>query len=525
MRVSILNIRSGHTQSPGLPLGIAYLAGVLDRDGHTIQLIDPLVKSCEEVIEEILRFEPDLVGISTMTLNFNMAIRTSRLLRKHLSTLSKKVFFCAGGLHPTVMPEDALRKLGVDFVVIGEGEKTISVVCRSIERSGDYLDLENINGIGFFDSNANFVRRTHQIVNDLDSLPMPAFKLLDMELYLRPPGFIRGMIFNRVASVISSRGCPFPCTYCSSSAMFKKRTRFHSKEYIVRLLRYLKENYDIDAFYFTDETFALNKNWTRDLCQELPKVGLPWGCSTRVDLLDWDLLKIMKEAGCVHIDFGVESGSQEVRDTLRRGQDRRIFDDTFAMCKKLNIRQFAQVMVGCPGESKEQVDETINMLKALKPTYTMVSIFTPLPGTTVFDTYRAKIGPIDKYLARLYDFDIANTDYPLVNLSNMLNAEIIEGRSRILRAMLRYNYSSMLTKKHFFFFLKCFGASFFNLHRILIAFKKAILERRVEYIVYAFIFNYVSYYRRKRRSPHEGWRSLRAAIRFLKYLLNRNRSR
>lgn len=496
MRVTLINARGRHSQSPVLPLGLVYLGAVLDRDGHTVQLIDQLAVSLGELCKQVFRFEPDVVGISTVSLNMDVAIKTSKLLRKKLSVLQKKIYFCAGGVHPTIMPEDAAKRLNADFVVIGEGETTLSSICSSIEANGGELDLNKFGNVGFFDANGKFVCGSRRVIENLGSFPMPSYKLIDMEAYLRPPGFIRGMIFNRPATIVSSRGCPFSCTYCSSSAMFQKKTRFHSVEYVVSQLKYLKREYGIDSFFFMDETFTLDKKRVLELCTGFKEIGLPWGCGTRVELIDWEMLKAMRNSGCVQIEFGVESGSQEIRNTMRRGQTRKMIEDAFTMCKKLKIKPFAQVMVGCPGETKQQVNETINLLKTLKPAYTFVSVFTPLPSTEVFNTYKDVLG--EDYISRLSDYDMADSDHPLVNVSKMADEEIIKARAKILRSVFRYNYSSVLTPKHFWFFCKCLGTSFFYFRRTLTSIKKAISEQRVEYILFTLVSNYTSWYKLKK---------------------------
>ncbi|MBF0140508.1 MAG: cobalamin-dependent protein [Magnetococcales bacterium] len=498
MKVSLLNIRSRHTKSPGIPLGIAILGGVLKRDGHTIQLVDPLNLEQDEIVRKIVTFGPDLIGISCMTLNFSVAVETMQQLRRQVPP---DVIFCAGGLHPTVMPEDALGKLGVDFIIVGEGEIPLAHACRVLQRGQPITPhLPTIPGAAYRDAEGNLVTNPAEVLANLDSLPNPAWKDLDMELYLRPPGFIRGSIFNRVGVVMYSRGCPYLCTYCSSAAMFHRRARFHSTEYMVAKIRRLRTDYHIDAYYFTDETFGLKRSRLLHLCAGLKTVGLPWGCSTRVNLLDEATLHVMRDAGCIHIDVGVESGSQRVRDVLQRGQRQEIFKEIFSICHRLKIRAFAQVMVGCPGETREEVAETIEMLQALRPTYTQVSIFTPLPGTTAFEEYRTQLEPIAEYVARLNDFDIANTTKPLVNLSAMTDQEILESRARILRSMFYNNYINLLTWRHIVFLGKTLAASFFYPRLTWRAIGCAIRERRPEYFIYQLIFNYVSIYNPKQQT-------------------------
>ncbi|MBF0099107.1 MAG: B12-binding domain-containing radical SAM protein [Magnetococcales bacterium] len=492
MKVSLLNIRGRHTKSPGIPLGITILGGVLKRDGHTIQLLDPLNLEQEETIRQIVAFGPDLIGISCMTLNFSVAVETVQQLRRQVPS---DVIFCAGGLHPTVMPEDALRKLGVDFVVAGEGEIPLARACRMLKRGEPVAPhLPLIPGAAYLDSGDRLVTNPPEVLADLDFLPNPAWEDLDMELYLRPPGFIRGAIFNRVGVIMYSRGCPYLCTYCSSAAMFHRKARFHSTEYMVAQIRQLCTDYHIDAYYFTDETFGLKRSRLLHLCAGLKTIGLPWGCSTRVNLLDETTLWVMQDAGCIHIDVGVESGSQRVRDVLKRGQSRAIFEEIFAICHRLKIRAFAQVMVGCPGETRAEVAETVAMLQTLRPTFTQVSIFTPLPGTTVFEEHRAQLEPVAEYVERLNNFDIANTTKPLVNLSAMTDQEILQSRAWILRSMIYYNYINLLTWKHILFLGKTLAASLSYPRLTWRALCLAIRERRAEYLIYQLIFNYVSHY-------------------------------
>jgi radical SAM superfamily enzyme YgiQ (UPF0313 family) len=461
-----------------------------------------LAKSLDEVAGEVALFKPDIVGLSTMTLNFSVAVELSVKLKK---VLPSKTILCAGGVHPTALPGDTLRRLPVDFVVVGEGEEAISAVCKTYRKRTGKIEYQDIGSVAYINRRGKLVENPSLIVEDLDFLPFPAFDLLDMDVYMRPPGFIRGLVFERVATVMFSRGCPYHCTYCSSYLMFKGKTRFHTPEYMMALLKLMKKAYDIDAYYFTDETLTLNHRLMFDLCKRLKSLHLPWGCSTRVNVLTWELLCAMREAGCLHIDFGVESGSQRIRDVLRRRQNQKMFEETFEMCKKLDIRQFAQVMVGCPTETKKDVQMTVDMLKIIKPTYTMVSIFTPLPGTDAYANSLPKLRPLSKYIKKLNDFDIANTDHPLVNVSGMTDKEILEGRSRILQAMLWHNYGGMLTRQHFKFFFQCLWASLSYIPRTLQALAKAVSQKRIEFIVYMLVFNYVEHYRPTKKHRRVRW--------------------
>jgi len=211
------------------------------------------------------------------------------------------------------------------------------------------------------------------------------------------PYAIRG-IFTRCAYVLSSRGCPSQCTFCVAKKIrefcgYKIYARLRSPKHLFEEIKMLKENYKIDAFYFIDDLFTLNKGQVKTFCQLLKKskLNLVWGCSSKVSTVDFKMLEQMKEAGCVQIDFGVERGSDKALALVKKGITLNKVKEAFSHCRQLKIRTFANMLVNLPGETKKDLEDIISLLEEIKATIVSINIFTPYPGTEIFEKHSTGI--------------------------------------------------------------------------------------------------------------------------------------
>ncbi|GER94628.1 hypothetical protein A45J_2392 [hot springs metagenome] len=227
MKVVLINMRTSYIMS--IPFGITYLGAVLLQKGHEVRLYDVYPDdNTDKIVQELSQnFTPDLIGFSVLTTNFHRARTFTASLKKHFPN----AIFCAGGIHPTVRPVETLDKMGLDFVVIGEGENVLVKVCDVLGRSND---LSGIKGIAFKNKSELYINDEIDVVNDLDSLPFPARELLPVSRYLIPPGYIRSHFLRRVMSVLTSRGCPAKCTFCNSSSIFHNRIRRRSVDNVMK---------------------------------------------------------------------------------------------------------------------------------------------------------------------------------------------------------------------------------------------------------------------------------------------------
>jgi len=287
-----------------------------------------------------------------------------------------------GGPHATSQPELTLRKCrSIDIVVRGEGEFTMLDLANG-------LLLEDIGGITFRDGNGIVRNPDRPLFSNLDELPFPARHLLDMESYLKPNISVGRGLNLRATSVFSSRGCPYRCDFCAGHLMFPGKVRFHSPQRVIEELEHLVDCYSVEAIYFADDMFLSNRKRTERLLKLLinnEKLNkLKWIAQVRANVVDEDILRLMKKGGCVHLEFGFESGSQRMLDIMHK---RTTVEDNVraaTLTRKVGLRFSAFVMVGYPGERKVDVEKTVDFLKTVRPNVISFSVFYPLPGTEVY---------------------------------------------------------------------------------------------------------------------------------------------
>ncbi len=361
------------------PLGLGYLAAVLRKDGFKVQIIDDLVEKLS--LERILRKIKDsqIVGITSTTATFNAALRYAQYIKEKIGS-----FIILGGVHVTFRPFDALKHNFVDAVCVGEGEETIVEVARSVD-GGEGLD--GIRGVIFREGERIVRNEPRGFIENLDSLPFPAFDLMPLEKYT-----LLGQKLEQFP-MITSRGCPFACRYCSSSQFFGRKFRARSAENVVDEMEWLIEEFGAKQIAFGDDTFTLNKKRVIEICNEIKRRGLDveWSCSSRVDTISYELLKKMSEAGCRVIYYGVESANEEI---LNKYYKKRInFEDVkkaVEFAKKVGIEVVCSFIIGAPSETREDIKRTLRLAIKLGPDYAQFSILTPYPGTEIYNEAKEK---------------------------------------------------------------------------------------------------------------------------------------
>jgi radical SAM superfamily enzyme YgiQ (UPF0313 family)/SAM-dependent methyltransferase len=281
-----------------------------------------------------------------------------------------------GGIHPTVEPVKVMENSDIDFVIRGEGEETLLELVEAILYGKS--DSAEIDGLVFREDGTIKVNRARRLISDLDKLPFTARGLnLYPELYT--PG--------EMGHLITSRGCPFECTFCEAHQMWTRRVRFRKPENVVEEIKYLINEYHCRDIRFQDDSFTVNRKNIIELCQRIISEGLhiDWTCLSRVDLIDDELLSLMKRAGCTKISFGIESGSQRIREGIKKGIDDHEIYKTLKLVRKNHIRFSCCFMVGLPSETKKDVEKSIAMIRKIKPDFTNVCTFTPYPGSPIYE--------------------------------------------------------------------------------------------------------------------------------------------
>ncbi|HCC46823.1 MAG TPA: hypothetical protein DEQ38_01705 [Elusimicrobia bacterium] len=380
MKIALINPRNIDTTTHH-PLGLLYIAAYLEREGHLVKVFDQTVgQTPAEIASEIIGWGPELSGLTATTPQFALALRIAAELKKVLPAVPVVV----GGPHPSVCPEDSLASPEVDFVVIGEGERTLSEICAAL---GSPEKLAGVKGIGYKAGGKPVFTGTAPLIEDLDSLPFPARHLLAQRWYFAPPK-IRGVWTKSLITVMASRGCPYRCIWCSSHTLFGRKVRNRSPENVLGEIAEARRDLGVDSVYFFDDTFTVNTVWTERFCELLAARGwkdFKWACQARVNTVTPDLLAKMKKAGCVQLDFGVESGSQRILDILVKDTKIDMIKAAFRHTRAAGINTFASIIVGAPGETREDVLKTSELLAEIRPDYTEIFYATPYPGTRLYE--------------------------------------------------------------------------------------------------------------------------------------------
>lgn len=361
------------------PLGLGYLAATLRERGFRVQIIDDLVEklSFEKLVGRLKNSE--IVGITSTTATFNSALRYAKMIKEKLGA-----FVIMGGVHVTFRPFDALRHNFVDAVCMGEGEETIAEVAERVEAG---KSLNGVEGLIYKDKGKIVDNGPRGFIEDLDSLPFPAFDLMPLEKYS-----LLGQKLEQFP-MITSRGCPFACRYCSSSLFLGRRFRARSAKNVVDEMEWLVEDFGAKHIGFGDDTFTLNRKRVFEICDEIKKRGLDveWSCSSRVDTINEEMLRKMKEAGCSVIYYGVESANKEIlnkyyRKRIKLDAVKRVIE----MTKKMGIETVCSFIIGAPHETKKDMKDTLKFAIKLNPDYAQFSILTPYPGTEIYEEAKEK---------------------------------------------------------------------------------------------------------------------------------------
>lgn len=370
------------------PLSLAYLAGFLLKKGHEARIFQREVEYIKtgfdagrvdrRMIRAVREFEPQVVGFSSTSATIGDLLASARLLRKY----APDALFVCGGPHVSPLPEETLRREPcLDVAVIGDGEEALAELC-----SGE--QPERVAGIAHRSGAEPMRTARRAYARDLDFLPYPARHLLDMGFHTgRSPAVIPNLPL-RTTTIVSARGCPFACAYCAESRQ-KVGLRAHSPAYVIGEVEHLLSRYRFEGLYFIDSLFEYNRRRTEELCRLLVETGLNrklvWSVQARATGMDRDLLRLMKEAGCVQIEYGFESGSQRVLDAMRKKSTVEAGVRAAALTRECGIRVFANMIFGYPGETEADFDLSAAFIKKIKPDAIGAYQAEAYPGTALYE--------------------------------------------------------------------------------------------------------------------------------------------
>jgi anaerobic magnesium-protoporphyrin IX monomethyl ester cyclase len=368
---------------PLLPsLGLAYIAAVLERDGHDVEILDApaLDMHASGIAAHVSKKRYDVIGVTAQTPMYGRFVEALKAIRP----AAPDAVLMAGGPHSSIMPKEILlENPELDYSIYGEGEVTVCELMKVIEGT---MKPQEVSGIGYRDGREVRVTPPRPFIKDIDDIPMPARHLLPMKRYRPAPSTYKR---TPLLHMITSRGCPFSCVYCSSRSIFGRVYRAHSPKRVADEMEMIVKKYGAREIFFLDDIFTLDRKWATAVCDEIIRRGLhkkvEWSCSTRVNVVDQDLLLHMRKAGCWQIHYGLESGSQRLLDYIKKGITLEQSRMAVRFARKAGIQVRAYFMVGLPTETREETLQTIKFAKDVDPDYAKFSLTTPYPGTPLFD--------------------------------------------------------------------------------------------------------------------------------------------
>ena len=368
-----------YTKYPQPPMGLALLGAILEREGYEVSIIDANVLRLEDVAHLVVK--ADVVGITAMTPTINTALGIAHYLKRDYPDL----IIILGGVHSTLLPQETfIITSDIDIIVRGEGDETLPEALKVLREQNPAKPIGSVRGI-YFEEGENVLHSGTRQDVDMDSLPYLAYHLLPWQEYKPHPPHGRALPF---IAMITSRGCPYHCSFCSK-AVFGNKFRSQSPMRVVDEVEYYIKRFGAKEIAFYDDVFTLDTKRVYGITDEILKRGLKvsWTCETRANLVDRELLKCMKKAGCYSIAYGVESASQDILDIIDKDITLEQVREGVRLTREVGIQTIGYFMVGSPNETLETIRQTIDFAKELKLDYAQFSITTPFPKTKLYEYY------------------------------------------------------------------------------------------------------------------------------------------
>ncbi len=407
-----------------IPLSIAYLAAVLKKEGHEVKFID--CPACninhEQLKGELSTFDPSVIGITSTTPNIGSALKSADAAKQACPTAKIVI----GGPHVTFRDKETLTENpSVDIVARGEGELTMLELA---EKAPYQQDLTEIAGITIR-HNGDVVRPAPRaFIQNLDELPRPAYEFFNLQKYK--------LYGKQFMPILTSRGCPFQCAFCVTTQLFGPAFRARSAKNVVDELEWLKSEYGADGVSFYDDTLTLDKKRLFDICDGMAerKLNLPWGCQTRVDMVNTEVLDKMKRACCNEVSFGVESGCQKTLDKVKKRTSVEQNINAVKLAKSEGLFVAVSALVAYPGETLDDVKQTVDLLRKMQPDDAYICVATPYPGTelrTLVESMGWKINS---------DWSLYNTMNPVIDNPLVPATEIAKLRTKFYNELYSPGY-------------------------------------------------------------------------------------
>ncbi|MFB0564056.1 MAG: radical SAM protein [Candidatus Aminicenantaceae bacterium] len=387
MKIMLINPQFSN-RTNDIPLGLAYIAAVAQQVQCKVKIVDADASNVnitdDQIVADARDYNPDLIGITIYTDFARKAYRLIGMLR------SLKIPIVVGGPHPMVLSEEPFT-FGASFVVRGEGEETFVELIQYLkgERS-----VDEIHGLSYVSNGTVIHNPPRALIQNLDSIPLPAVELFNRKNY-------SGRFGPPFGSILTARGCPGRCTYCSNLVMGRKY-RFRQPSFIIEEIKFLKAKYGIDKFMFVDDSFAANRKHTLSLLNQIikEKMVIQYACVTRINLVNPELLSLMKESGCISIDYGIEHGDDSSLVRLKKGINLERINRALSWTEEAEIPYTTNYILGFPWETPETIRQTLRHAIKFYDEGLYYSLIVPYPGTELYYSYKDDWGLENWWLKR-----------------------------------------------------------------------------------------------------------------------------
>ncbi len=415
---------------PDMPLNLAYIAAVLEEDGHFVRILDlNTIRTKSELVHFITTREFHLLGFTGTTSVILNCYHAIRVLKKKIP----RAIIVLGGWHASAEPERTLRECPeIDFIVRGEGEETIKELVQRLESNKGYADVQ---GIVYRENQRIVVTPERPLIQNLDRIPFPARHLMPLDAYKKKGFNTLGGYFKNdayISGILTSRGCTGKCKFCADSVVNKYTCRFRTPENVIEEIKHAIRNYKIRLFFFMDPHFTNSPVRAKRICELIIKENLKilWACSARVDTVSEELLGLMKKAGCMRIGYGIESGSPKVLKIMNKRVHISQIKDAIRWTNKAGIKSVVYLLYAMPGEEPRDIQLTRQLITQIQPDFVNQTIAIPYPGTELrkfalehnlikddrWEKYNYPFGNVLEYegIERIYKFQAKNLiDYYL----------------------------------------------------------------------------------------------------------------
>ena len=431
MRILLINPPYETDLSPGsFPLGLGYISSVLVEEGHKVKVLDIKAHRYSRIhVEEIISNsidQFDVIGISGLVTIYSYIKWLAETIKKY----NPSIPIVVGGSIASSIPELLLSKTRIDIACIGEGEITVKELIKALE---DSKPLKEVKGIYFKQDGNVYSTPPRGVCKNLDSIPFPKWDLFPIELYVDKPLIVP--VKKRSMNIIFGRGCPFHCTFCYRN--FGNEVRLRSPDNVIEEMTILKEKYHVTHFEFQDELFTVNEEAVKEICEKIldKELNITWRCLGRVNMVDLNLLKLMKRAGCNWIGFGIESGSQKMLDVMRKNVKVEQIKKAIELARKAGMEVTGTFIIGMPGETRETVKETVNFCKEMG-IYNEMFFPVPYPGTQLYVDIERKglIKDKERFILSIGK-DMTNL---IINLTDFPDHELIKMKKEAEEEILRH---------------------------------------------------------------------------------------